>query len=131
VAPASVRAFDVSPVSDLVVCIEPGARGERDRLRMLTLDASKGNVRDVPGAEALAAKLRFVRFAPDGASVIVIDGDSTISELELATGALHTRWRLEGSAYSYAKAVDVGTDGSLVAALVSADGDLWIAEGRF
>lgn len=72
-----------------------------------------------------------MRFAPGGASVVVVDRDG-IAELDLATGQVRSRFRLEGSMYSSIGALDFDVDGtSLVAALVAADGDLWIADGRF
>jgi predicted Ser/Thr protein kinase len=122
-----VRLFDVSPVDDMVAFVTRGR--ERDRLRMISIRT--GVVRDAPGADLIAPKPKFVRFAPDGATLVVVDRDGIV-ELGLTTGAVQTRWRLEGSAYIAVGALDFDADGtSLVATLVDSDGDLWIAEGQF
>jgi hypothetical protein len=61
----------------------------------------------------------------------VVDREG-IAALDLATGHVRSRFRLEGSPYSSVGAVDFDADGTtLVATLYAADGDLWIAEGRF
>jgi len=127
VLPVEVRQFDLSPVDDTIAVVTPV--GDRDRLR--TVAPGTADARDATGADALAPKLRFVRYAPGGGSLAVVDRDG-IAELDLTTGQVRSRFRLEGSQYSSIGALDFDVDGAtLVAALVAADGDLWIAEGEF
>jgi Tol biopolymer transport system component/predicted Ser/Thr protein kinase len=121
-----VRLFDLSPIDDSIVFVTPGR--DRDRLRRVALGST--DARDVAGADALAPKPRFVRFAPGGAALVVVDRDG-ISELDLATGHVRSRFRLDGSPYSSVGPLDFDADGALVASLIASDGDLWIAEGRF
>src|SRR6185436_10995690 len=89
---------------------------DRDRLRQVAPGAAAA--RDIAGADALAPKLRFVRFAPGGAAIVVVDRDG-IAELDLATGQTRSRFRLDGSPYSSIGALDFDGDGALVAALGS------------
>jgi len=127
VVPDVVRAFDVSPVADAIALVTRSAG--RDRLQI----ASHGSaVHDAPGADALGPRLKFVRFARGGGTLAVVDGDSSIIELELATGHAHPVWHLDGSPYSSVGAIDYDLDQeTIIAAVASADGDLWVADGRF
>jgi hypothetical protein len=128
VVPGVVRAFDVSPVADAIAVVTRSAG--RDHLQIAS---SRGaGVHDAPGADALGLRLRFVRFARDGDTLAVVDGDSSIVELSLATGLTHPVWQLAGSAYTSIGAIDYDLDReTILAAAASADGDLWLADGRF
>ena len=126
--PGGVRLFDASPIDDSLAIVVRQAG--RDRLQLVS--AAGGEARDLPGAELLEPRLRSIRFARDGRSLLVVDEDHVITEIDRVSGRAQVRWRIDGSDRSGINALETDLDGrALIASLTSLEGDLWIADGSF